>query len=734
MSNLVLGAGGVSDAYTIDQSLRCDDGDSPKLTRTPGSAGNLKTWTISAWVKRGNLSDGVVISAGTYSEIKFSSDTLYVGVGPTNSTQFAIQTSAVYRDPSAWYHIVVHADTTQASASNRLKLYVNGEEVTAFAVDQRSSITQDVALTFTGAYEHRLGVDESSAYFDGYLAEVHFIDGQALTPSSFGETDSTTNQWKPIEYDGSYGTNGFYQKYASTVLANSFEDSVNHVAHTVTANGDVHTDTTVKKIGTASAQFDGDGDYLSVASSSDFGFGDGGFTIELWFYRTASGTYPYILDGRTAGGGEGDYPTIYLDSGDSYKPGYYVAGSSRIISSAATTTDTWYHLAIVRSSSTTTMYLDGSSVGTWSDSTTYAACPLTIGDYSTLGTYEWTGYMDEIRISNTARYASSFTPSDTEFTADKYTRLLLHCDGADSGTTFTDSSWTDPPRHIITANGGATNTRAQSKVGDSSMVFDGTGDYLSSPDSTDWGLNGTGDFTVEFWVRLDDVTATDQGIVTREDASAADGWGMPWQTGGLGFQFRNPGTNLTTGTTGVVNDTWYHVAACRYSGTIDLYLDGVSKDSVSNTTDMDDNDMDLVVGRFYSNSDNYYMSGYVDEIRISNTARYPDGTTFTPQTTAFTADSNTKLLIHSNWTGGLGTDSSGNGNVFAVTNLAATDQMLDSPTNNFCTMNAVDFSSGSLTDIVLAEGNLKYTNSTSGWGNARATFGMTTGKWYFEGR
>ena len=158
-NNILAGASGQATGYDIDQSLRFDDGDSAKLTRTPGSAGSLKTWTISAWVKRGNLSDGVVISAGTYSEIKFSSDTLYIGVGPTNSTQCAIQTSAVYRDPSAWYHIVVAADTTQASASNRLKLYVNGEEVTAFAVDQRSSISQDVALTFTGAYEHRLGVD-----------------------------------------------------------------------------------------------------------------------------------------------------------------------------------------------------------------------------------------------------------------------------------------------------------------------------------------------------------------------------------------------------------------------------------------------------------------------------------------------------------------------------------------------------------------------------------------------
>jgi hypothetical protein len=229
-NNAITGAGYRKNQppYEIDQSLRFEDGDSPKLTRTPGSAGSLKTWTISAWVKRGNLSDGVVISAGNYAEVKFSSDTLYIGVGPTNSTQFAIQTSAVYRDPSAWYHIVVAADTTQASASNRLKLYVNGEEVTAFAVDQRSSISQDVALTFTGAYEHRIGVDESSAYFDGYIAEVNFIDGQALTPASFGETLASTNQWLPLEYVGSYGTNGFYQKYSTPYGIEAFTSTGSH--------------------------------------------------------------------------------------------------------------------------------------------------------------------------------------------------------------------------------------------------------------------------------------------------------------------------------------------------------------------------------------------------------------------------------------------------------------------------------------------------------------------------
>ena len=119
---------------------------------------------------------------------------------------------------------------------------------------------------------------------------------------------------------------------------------------------------------------------------------------------------------------------------------------------------------------------------------------------------------------------------------------------------------------------------------------------------------------------------------------------------------------------------------------------------------MDDISAELKIGRWaYTTS--YYITGYMDEIRISDSARYT--TTFTPFTTEFTADSNTLLLIHSNWAGGLGADSSGNENDFASTNLVATDQMLDSPTNNFCTLNALNKSS-----MTLSEGNLKGLGTT----------------------
>ena len=217
-----------ADDYTIDQSLRFDDGDSAYLSRTPAAASNRKTFTLSCWVKRGNLGTAqVIFSAGASSTddgIQFTtSDTIRFYTDDGNGDY---QTTAVYRDVGSWYHIVMAIDTTQETAGDRMRLYVNGEEVTVFTTETNPS--QDVEGLINNTNTHSVGSWSSSAgsYYDGYLAEVYFIDGQQLTPSDFGEEDSDTGQWKPIEVeDMDYGVNGFYQKYNQTALANSFTGS-----------------------------------------------------------------------------------------------------------------------------------------------------------------------------------------------------------------------------------------------------------------------------------------------------------------------------------------------------------------------------------------------------------------------------------------------------------------------------------------------------------------------------
>jgi hypothetical protein len=201
--------------YNLTKSLRFRSSASAYLGRTPASAGNRKTWTWSGWVKLGKLSTyQLLLSAGTNSNgISFESDGTLAVDGFYDGTRAYRNTSnAVWRDPSAWYHIVVALDTTQATDTNRIKLYVNGTQVTLSGAYVGTWPAQNSDGVINNNVAHSIGRRQNipDAYFDGYLAETNFIDGQALTPSSFGETDSITGVWKPKRYTGSYGTNGFY--------------------------------------------------------------------------------------------------------------------------------------------------------------------------------------------------------------------------------------------------------------------------------------------------------------------------------------------------------------------------------------------------------------------------------------------------------------------------------------------------------------------------------------------
>jgi len=204
--------------YNLTKSLRFRSSASAYLNRTPATATNRKTWTWSGWVKRGALSgstDFALFSAygsnddSGFWNLRFRMDanTNCIAIGIWNNDQR--NTTALYRDSSAWYHIVCAVDTTQATATNRTKLYVNGVQVTSFTTE--NNVAQNTDLAVNNTISHKIGADYTGRFFlDGYLAEINFIDGQALTPSSFGSTNALTGVWQPAKYTGTYGTNGFY--------------------------------------------------------------------------------------------------------------------------------------------------------------------------------------------------------------------------------------------------------------------------------------------------------------------------------------------------------------------------------------------------------------------------------------------------------------------------------------------------------------------------------------------
>lgn len=212
-----------SSGFFVNNSVRFRSSASAYLNRTPASAGNQKTWTYSLWLKRGALSTvqnllivGSNVTGQQSTQFGLNNDNtiqFFDGLAGI-STSIIFDTTQVFRDPSAWYHIILAVDTTQATSTNRVKIYVNGNQITAFT--SSTYPTQNFNTLVNAASAHYIGrfSTVSTNYFDGYLSEVYMIDGQQLTPSSFGSTNASTGVWQPARYTGTYGTNGFYLKFS----------------------------------------------------------------------------------------------------------------------------------------------------------------------------------------------------------------------------------------------------------------------------------------------------------------------------------------------------------------------------------------------------------------------------------------------------------------------------------------------------------------------------------------
>ena len=198
-----------SGAQVIDSSLKFDSDSSTYLSRTPTSTGNRNKYTWSGWVKRTEFGTGTyyLFSAQDGSNVDFlgfEADKLMW----YNAYSGGVTSADKFRDPSGWYHIVFNVDSTQATAADRVIMYVNGRQVTSFSGTLYPSQNRDFAINYTVA--HSIGYYGGAYESNFYLSNVTFIDGQTLTPESFGYTDPLTNTWRPKKYEGTFGTNGVY--------------------------------------------------------------------------------------------------------------------------------------------------------------------------------------------------------------------------------------------------------------------------------------------------------------------------------------------------------------------------------------------------------------------------------------------------------------------------------------------------------------------------------------------
>ena len=236
--------------FTVANSLRFNDNDTANLSRTKGTSDSTTIGTYSFWFKPSKTTGLTLIENGTGSAdraiIYIASDsTLKVFSKIGNSTKLSLATNRVFRDLSAWYNLVLAIDTTQGTASNRVKLYINGTQETSFGTETYPD-QNDALRFFTSSEIEEIGIDfENGGLFDGYMCEVVKVDGQQLAPTSFGEFDSDTpNVWKPIDVSGlSFGTNGFHLDFQdSSNLGNNAAGGSDFTSNNLAAT-DQSTDT-----------------------------------------------------------------------------------------------------------------------------------------------------------------------------------------------------------------------------------------------------------------------------------------------------------------------------------------------------------------------------------------------------------------------------------------------------------------------------------------------------------
>ena len=243
--------------YQIDNSLKFEPDNSEYLTKSQ-SNGNKKTWTCSFWFKRTELNDSdfpAFISASSSSWQTriaiFNNGGLWVDLGYGTSYYRNI-TNALIRDTAAWYHVVVAVDSTQATASNRLKVYLNGVLVTSW--NTQNLPAQDTEFKFFDS-NHAMFIGSTTATdfrFAGYMADMHVVDGTQLAQTDFGEFDDDSGIWKPKAYTGSYGSQGFYLDFKSSgsLGADSSGNGNNFTLNNITA-ADQSTDTPTNNFATA---------------------------------------------------------------------------------------------------------------------------------------------------------------------------------------------------------------------------------------------------------------------------------------------------------------------------------------------------------------------------------------------------------------------------------------------------------------------------------------------------
>jgi hypothetical protein len=550
-------------------------------------------FTVEAWVNFSSLPAGGrgIFQFSSSTSIPANTNSLACGASSTsgatwqiyaNDTQYNSGASAVV---GTWYHIAV------VRSSGTTKLYLNGTSI----------ISQSDSKDYTQTYLIVGGFYGTSYLMDGYISNFRVVKGTAVYTANF--TPSTT----PLT--------AITNTSLLTCQSNRFVDnSTNNFTLTLNGNPSVQrfnpfgtsTAYSTSVIG-GSGYFDGSGDYLSCGSQSAYAFGTGDFTLNAWFYLTAAPTYMSIADTRSSGW------ALAIDANRAIY--LYSDAVGFVVTSAvgAVPLNAWTYVTVKRVSGTMTLYLNAVSINSASNSTNFSNTTLTIGANGS-GGEPFFGYICDFQaIKGTGTTPTLPTAPLTNVTN---TSLLLNYQ---NGAIFDNAMI----NNLETVDNAQISTSVV-KYGTGSLAFDGTGDYLKSPQNQVLNF-GTGNFTVEFWANIS--SGQNQEFVV--DVTSG-GFGTTLFSGSVYYESWGVSNIIVVSYAGYYN-TWTHIAVTRNNGTARMFFNGVIVGSVADTTNFPTSGGVNIGG---SSARSRWLLGYLDDVRITKGyARYTAN--FTPPTAAF---------------------------------------------------------------------------------------------------
>jgi len=683
--------GGGGDPYNLERSTRFNSDDSAYSNRTPTSAGNRKTWTWSGWVKRSNLSGSypTLFCAGSAGasegSIRFKSDNTIEFYDYNSGYNARIITTAAFRDPSAWYHIVAVFDTINATADQRIRIYINGVEDTG---SQRTNPSQNHDGFVNNNIAHSIGSFYSTGrHFDGLIADVNFVDGLALDPTSFAEEDEDTGQWVPKEYthstsawhtvndgttwsDSASNTNLIYSGSITNVFNGvSTWSSANYASFsvgtlTLFSGASITASNTIRIYGNWTSN-----DKIEINGTEYACDADGS---HKWISPTGV-TYPLTLNSlaidTTPGNIQNSLSAVEID-------GHILVDDA---------VDNSFHLAMDPAETGTT-YSDGVVTGTsdsgnygpWSNvfdgntATSFRAENTTGGETSLTfttpipftSTLEIAGYQNgagmfltggnDIEVDVTSQLPAPASAGITQITGviSPLKKIRMTSQSANNNAVIYGGGIYVDGKELLNhtaigydSSGNENHWHENNLVASETLTpcveFDGTGDYLDLGTSSDYAF-GTGDFTIEMYVfRPNDGRASHNTLfATRGGAGTTSGFniGIFEDSSSRRLYLYSNGQQLTW--TNGVPEGWVHIAITRSGTSLKSFINGVNDGTGTNSQNYTNDSATIGAGLAGAYE---HTLGFISDFRIiKGTALYTSN--FTPPTTPLTNVTNTKLL------------------------------------------------------------------------------------------